>query len=294
MSNNQISAENFINVWTGLYLAFFITITIILSFFGFDYALAFVGASNLYITVFLTIAYTLLLILLRKKWFIKIFNHTSHLTFLIYMSLIEDVITVLTLIIFLIFDVLMCSAILVPEIFAILEPYSYIIGSFPLFFLLPPLNMAFSKVLTKTGKTKIEFEQVFSNLDDFSERQIWAGRVFRKLENLLTEGNILVPRDKLTYYLNLRLAESESTKDTLRKIEKWMLSERRDNSILSSLMEIIPKEEIKPLQRTLIRSYLAKIPQEWVKYLFITLIILLILVKNPELLERVLQGFFSL
>jgi len=288
MSNNQISAENFINVWTNAHLAVFMITTTIFSYIGFSYALVIVGVFNLYITVFLTIAYTLLLILLRKKWFIKIFNHTSHLTFLTYISLIESVITVLALIIFSIFDVLMYSAILVPEIFAILEPYSYIIGSFPLFFLLPPLYLTFSKVLTKTGKTRIEFEQVFSNLDDFSKRQKWVGRVFKKLENLLAKGNIVVPRDKLTYYLNLRLAESESTKYTLKRIERWMLNEQRDNSILILLMEIIPKEEIKPFQRTPIRSYLAKIPPEWVNTLFIVLIILLVFKRPEELLERVL------
>jgi len=164
----------------------------------------------------------------------------------------------------------------------------------------------FSGMLTLSGRVRIEFEQIFANLDYFSGRQKWLTKVFKRLGNLLKEGNINVSHDKMVYHVNIRLMESENIEqwmisDSLRNIEQWMINRQRDNSILRHLREILPEEEIVSLEKATLRSRLAHIHPEYGRLLltilfyaifFITILILSRL--EPESLDKILGALGKL
>ena len=62
----------------------------------------------------------------------------------------------------------------------------------------------------------------------------------------------------------------------LKNIEKWMISEKKDDSILSSLKEIIPEEEIKPVEKIteILRIYDLKDLALIINFIYRVLIIL--------------------
>jgi len=283
IENEDNNVENYVNLWTKIEYVIWGTLSPLCGMVGLTMVLILVNFFDLYLLVFLSIIYTTI-IFLRNRLIIKIFHRISHLNFLRLTNLVRYIGMA---IIFAVFgfglDVQFGLNILP------LETMTWII---PIFILSVPLETMFSETPTEKGKIRIEFEQVFINLDDFSKRQKWITKAFKRLEYLLREGNIKVSHDKMVYRTNL-LMESDDTEGNLRNIERWILSQQRDDSILVYVREILPEDEIKSIERIPLRRYFTLIPEEYIKWIVLGIIVIVIALVNPEILLEFFGKFFS-
>jgi len=111
-----------------------------------------------------------------------------------------------------------------------------------------PFYYLFSFSLTSEEEITILFENLLPNLDHFSKRNVFWGKIAKKIEELLKTGNIEVSKDDLIYYFNEKLWETNTiVTNQLRDIEIWLLD--RQSSCFNSIRQIIPEVCFQPLKR---------------------------------------------
>ena len=286
MSLSGITIENSIVLWNKPIILLMVLLSSFFVFFGF--ILLFAGIlypveiiPEIYsIILSLTVVYVTV-ISFRNRIIKKIFL-ISPTKLLEFTYILKKILTIATFSLYLaVFLILIVPT----EIYDILKfallTFSFVFLYFPFF--------AFGSAITDSGETRIAFEALFSNLNNFNQRQKWLERIFGKLEEKLKKGNMKVSTDKLIYYCNLKLMNSKDIKNGLRDIEHWMLGERIEN-IVNSIKQIIPEEEIKPIEKISLLDRFFQIPSDVRKYLFLAIIIVIIVVLKPELVEKLISG----
>jgi len=113
-------------------------------------------------------------------------------------------------------------------------------------------------------------------------------KVFTELEKKLRKGNIKVSSNKLIYYCNLKLMKSEDITNNLRDIERWMLRGQTEN-MHNSIKQIIPEEEIKPIEKISLLDLFYQIPSDLRKCIFLVIVAAIVLVWKPELVEKLID-----
>lgn len=154
-----------------------------------------------------------------------------------------------------------------------------------------PMFLVFSSNLSFEGKTRIEVEQVYTNLNDYEKRQEWLLLIFKKLEDKLKLGRIDVSNDSLAHYVNLSI-ETGKSQNYLRDIFDWICGDRRDSlKIINVLTQVVPNTEIKKLTKPptipIILSWIDKNKN----FVSIVIIILFLILSPPEWKDIVLQLF---
>ncbi len=118
-----------------------------------------------------------------------------------------------------------------------------------------PILMLLNNVMSEKGEIRVFFGLLLSNMDNFNKRQEWLVKISRLLEKKLRFGRICVPRDILVYHFNLKFGEAPKNsalrlfyENALRKIENWIIG-GEDYEFYDSLTMIVPRDELKPLER---------------------------------------------
>ena len=290
--DEELNVKNFLNLWTRVdYVIWGIS----------GFVFAWVGSLLVLLLIillghvlnplfsFVFAGVYIVVILFRNRLIIRIFGKVSHLFFLRFINFVRYPLLILiglyiSIAILVLMDVETTIAITSIEMF---------LWVFAIWCFFLPLNAMFSQALTFSGRVRIEFEQVFSSLNDFSGRQKWLRKVFKRLSNLLEEGKIDVPYDRLIYHFNLRSMELDSAEDTLGEIERWLLDDHRDDTILRSVREFLPEGEIKPIERIPLRKYFTLIPEEYIKWFVLGIVVIVIAISRPQLLEKILEQIIS-
>ena len=280
MSLEGITIENSVEIWNTPITLLMVFFTSFLGFFGF--ILLFAGITpelteihGLLILSF-TIAYAILTSF-RNRIIKKIFliSPTKSLEFT---YILEKILTIATVSLYLAVFLIL----IVPTEIYDISKFAFLIFSFV--FLYVPF-FAFGSAITDSGEIRITFEALFSNINNFNQRQKWLKKIFGELEEKLKKGNMKVSSDKLIYYCNLKLMNSEDIKNNLRDIERWMLGEQIEN-VVNSIKQIIPEEEIKPIEKISLLDRFFQIPPDFRKALYIAIIFVIIVVLKPELVEK--------
>jgi len=238
---------------------------------------------NIVVLIMLSVAYSSF-VMLRKKLLIMTFKKVSHLGLLWLHKLMRCILWVLALsLLIAVADVQLGLGILPNTVNPVVCLFSFI-------FLFLPIRSMFR--LTQLGITKIAFEQLYSNINDFSRRQRWFKETFKKLESILREGNIKVSHNDLLYYANLKLMQSPNPEFTIKKIEDWILSKRRDDTIFNTIRTFLPATKIQPVEKASLTTQLSRIPTERILHIFYICILfyVFVFIREPEkILEFVKQ-----
>ncbi|MFX1508594.1 MAG: hypothetical protein ACFFDC_21130 [Promethearchaeota archaeon] len=287
MSIEDITAENSLNLWNLPFIVLMIFITSILGCFGFVALFAAIISEPAEIHNVLIIAFTIaygVIITLRNHIIKKIFL-VSPIKFLQFNYILK---TILGIVIVIIYGVMFSFAFLPTEIYDIstlvLVTYSFVFLYFPFFL--------FGTAVSKSGEIRISFEALFSRINNFDQRQKWSKKVFELLEGILERGNVKVSSDKLLYHFNLKLMNSEDIQKDLRDIECWMLG-KQTKKIVNSIKQIIPEDEIKPIEKTSLLDRFLQIPSDYIKYFFFTIIVVIVLIVKPEWVEKLITEFLK-
>ncbi len=244
--------------------------------------------SNLFVFLFLWLIFPILITtiaLYRNRILEKIFNRVSSYTYLVFAKFWKIyfyIVFITTIIIFFLGFVLpnnLSIKLLPLPIFGLGLPFYYI--------------FRVNAPLTSKGEIKILFENLHSNLYDFSERNIFWEQIAGKIEHLLASGNIEVSKDDLMYYFNAKLWE---TKDNisiyLRDIEAWLLNEQ--NSSFDSITQIVPKDCFKVGKRKNLLRNIVNEPTaaqvDIIKYLSLVIIVIVVAVLgvvHPEFVNQI-------
>lgn len=284
MSSESITIENSVYLWK---------IPLFLVFVFFSSSFAFIGSNLLFVAILTELPeiYTILVpsftaayaitAFFRNHIIKKIFLRMTPTKFLEFTYILKKIMMIATGSMYL---MIILSFIVPMEIYDTpqigLPIFSFIFLYFPIY--------VFGNAITDSGEIRIAFESLFSNLHNFKQRQKWMKKIFRKLEKKLKLGNMEVSSDKLIYYCNLKLMNSEDIQNNLRDIERWMLGEQIEN-IANTIKQIIPEKEIKPIEKISLLDRFFQIPSDVRKYLFLAIIILIIVVLKPELVERIIS-----
>jgi len=167
----------------------------------------------------------------------------------------------------------------------------------PILGLLLPLYYIFSFSLTSVGEIRILFENLLSNLNHFSRRNIFWEQIAGKIERLFEIGNIEVSKDDLIYYFNDKLWETkEDITIQLRDIEASLINKQSPS--FDSITQIIPKDCFKAGKR---KSFLRSIVVEptsaqvdIIKYLapvIIAIVFGVLILVHPELGSQIINHF---
>ena len=81
--------------------------------------------------------------------------------------------------------------------------------------------------------------------------------------------------------------------NNLKNVNRWMVSKNRDDSIVTLLKEILPEEEIKPLDKIPIITRISLIHPDYFKYFVYIMIIFIILILEPDFAEKILEQIFK-
>lgn len=286
------NVENYLFLWSWKDYALWVPIGFIFSFFNFLllsvllilYVPILIPYSSLLVGIF-TIIYSTLIIL--RNWMIlRAFRRWSHSSLLWIPRVFNVVYTIL---------VALAILVIIDSYFRLnfIAAYDQIlIGT--TFLLFYPLYHTFSKTLSQLGKVRIEFEQFFRSINDFDKRQKWLEALSIEIVNSLRRAYINISKDKLIYYVNLRLMRRpQRTENVLRNIQQWMISENRNNSILGLLEGILPREEIKPIIKPSLTSRIIGIPFDYIKFFVLILVLLIIVILRPEYMNRIIDALLK-
>ncbi len=137
---------------------------------------------------------------------------------------------------------------------------------------------------------------MFSNIDDFSERQRWLDKISKKLEEKLREGKIFLSRDKFVYSCNRILSKAATDSfyepifwTSLHNIEQWLRDEKQD--IFGTLTNIVDENEIKPLIKQSIFKSLYPVMPDIIKGCFILIAVLIFALLNQTLAKDIIGWF---
>jgi len=147
---------------------------------------------------------------------------------------------------------------------------------------------SFSYAISVSGEIRIIFNELVLNLNNFDKRQKWLKRFFEKLKGKMKKGNMKVTTDKLIYYSNMKLLNSEEIQKNLRELGRWMLGEKIEN-VMNSIHMIIPENEIKPITKKPILDRFYQIPPDVRKYLVLAITLIVVLLLKPELVEKLIE-----
>jgi len=289
MSLGDITIENSIEIWGILHILTSVAVTFVFTLFGISslvtaiyYPKEFPTNDILPTICWLsTIAYTFL-ISFRNRIIKKIFMKTTPHKLLEFTYVLKTIVKVLVVICFLTLFLLLAVPIEIYDFTRIFVLF------FSFYLLYAPFFLMLASAITDSGEIRIVFEVFFSNINNFKQRQKWMKKFFKKLEEKLKKANMKVSSDKLIYHCNFKLMKSESIENNLKDIERWMLGEQIEN-IDNSIKQIIPEEEIKPLEKIALLDRFLQIPSDVRKYLFVAIIVVIIVVLKPEWIEKLID-----
>ena len=281
MSSESITIENSVHLWNTPFILAFAFISAFCAFFGITFLFVAISPEPTEIHGILMLSFPIAYAIItsfRNRIIKKLFWRITPAKFLEFTYILRKIMIIV-----------ICSLYLAGFLLYIVPTEIYDISqiTLPVFsfcFLYMPVYF-FGDAIIDSGEIRIAFDVLFSNLNNFNQRQKWMKKVFKKLEEKLKQGNMKVSSDKLIYYCNLKLMNSEDIKNNLRDIERWMLGEQIEN-IVSSIKQIIPEKEIKPIERISLLDRFLQIPTDYIKIFFLAIIIVIIAVRKPELVER--------
>jgi hypothetical protein len=177
----------------------------------------------------------------------------------------------------------------------------YFLLSLTFLFLCIPLYFIFDSPLTYEGRVQILFEELFSSLNNYPERQPYWKKISKIIERLLKIGNIQISSNDLIFHFNKKLLETnDDISDNLRRIQAWMLGTQR--TCLDSIKNIFPEIKIEPYTKI---SFLRRVLENptpiqaglikfFASLVCLTIILIIVLIIHPELLGdflKLLLGF---
>lgn len=284
MSLESITIENSVESWSGLRTLGYVLFSYFFAFFGFIFLFVGIVPEPTEIHSILLLSFSLayaIIMSLRNRIIKKLFLRMAPAKFLEFNYILDKIFFITSVIMFLLLFLLF----IVPtEIYDV----TLIVSLSSFFYCLYAPIFCFGRAITPLGEIRIAFEALFSNINNFNQRQKWLERIFRKLEKELKKGNIKVSSEKLVYYCNVKLMKSEDIKNNLRDIERWMLREQTE-SIVNSIKQIIPEEEIKPIEKISLLDRFFQIPSDVRKYLFLAIIVVIIVLLKPEWIEKLID-----
>ncbi len=162
---------------------------------------------------------------------------------------------------------------------------------------LTPFYFVFQYSLTFEGEIRILFENLLSNLDHFSKRNIFWNQIAEKIERLLEKGNIEISKDDLTYHFNAKLWQTkDDITPQLKDIESWLLD--RQSSCFDSITKIVPAECFKAGKRKSLWRNIVSEPTtaqiDVIKILapvIIAIIFAIIIIIHPEFGSQIISHF---
>jgi len=287
MPLEDITVENTVKTWSELRTFGNVILNPILTFFGFVFLLVTYyydvvppPENPIYAVIWLFLIMVTVITILRNRIIKKIFVKITPAKFYQFVYSLDRIMSIL-LLFFLVTTFLLFpsnGAELFLKLWSLSLSFLFLFGVF----------FMFTDAITDSGKIRILFNTFFSNIDDFCERQTWMKLAFEELETKLKKGKIEVSLDKLIYYCNVKLINAEDVKCHLVKIEQWMLGNQKVN-VVDSLVQIIPKDEIKQLEKKSILDIYNEIPSELRTLLVFVIVLIIIACFFPEYVKEVIK-----
>jgi hypothetical protein len=235
--------------------------------------------SNIYAIPWLFVVVIIFLALLRNRILQFIFGRVSHSRFL---SLMHNG-KVLTYTIVAYAVLLFMMSFLSTDATVRMR---FVASSFGLFFVWSAIFFIFSSILTRAGKTRLLFELLLENLDNFEERQPYLRAISRKVEDQLKIGNIKVPCYEFVYYFNMKLLKGTDIQNDLKNIESWIVDSK--TPCFKSLKKIYPEKKLEPCKRVSLYRQLVETPTLAKSILYIVALVLLALF-SPTLQSEIIR-----
>jgi len=157
--------------------------------------------------------------------------------------------------------------------------------AFGLVFYWVPMFLIFSDPLTHAAETRLLFELLVTNLDNFEKRQLYLRTISKKVENQLKIGNIKVPNNEFVYYFNMKLLQGTDIKNDLTNIESWIVDKK--TPCFDSLKNIYPESKLEPWKRISLSRQLMENPA--LVKIILYLIALILIALSPTLQNYVLK-----
>jgi len=163
-----------------------------------------------------------------------------------------------------------------------------------------PFYYLFKFDVTSEEEIIILFENLLSNLDHFSRRNVFWRKISKKIEEVLKTGNIEVSKDDLIYYFNDKRWETNSNiTNQLRDIELWLLDKRR--TCFDSIRQIVPVVCFQPIKRKPLLKNIALEPTsaqvEIIKvlgYVIVAVLLIVLIIVHPDLGNQIINHLPSL
>lgn len=276
---SQASHEEYLDLWSFTEVIVNLFFTTFTSFIGYVILLSLIGVYSSVPTLILT-AFHAVILILRNAILIRIINRIKSYG---YFKLLRTLKAIMNIIIILIF-VYAVDSYLPNNIFFIAPNSDLILISVTFLYL--SLYLLFIGSLSTTGVIKIEFNQLDKYFEDFDKRQLWMDKIMKRLERLLKTGSIKIDPEKAIYNLNMKILNSEITKENFNKIELWLVGEETDEIFMNAIKSFIPSNEITAVEKKPIQSYFSWITPEYLKLFLVLLVVLYVLFIKPELVEK--------
>lgn len=210
--------------------------------------------------------------LVRNKIIISLYNNNRKLTYSI--SHNKNYFTTTELILLALF--------FIANNISFLEFYSIMIFAFAIFIMI--FTTFFDGSLNGEGQINFEYESLKDKNINAIEKQKWINKIVSRVINLLRIHYISVNPNELLYSINVIECEADKEK-LVEQTKNFVLGKITSNQIIQNIKEICPENKVQPYYRVNIKGETYNIIKNNIRYILSFIILLIIIIKYPELIR---------